>query len=70
MDFTVNRNRTDRRYALAHGLQVRTKRRDAADPAAMTNGGCRVTPNERWSMDFVHDPLADRRCSRMLKPRR
>ena len=58
--FAVNRKRVYRIYKAA-GLAVRRrkrrKRREArpAPPVAVTR------PNQRWSMDFVHDYLADGR---------
>ena len=63
-DLVVNKKRTYRLYKQA-GLQLRTKRRKklyrrrcvAATPSAV---------NQRWSMDFVHDPLSDGRRFRIL----
>jgi putative transposase len=60
----VNRKRTYRRYT-ALGMQVRTKKRRklirARIPMAVP-----TRPNERWSLDFVHDQLADGRRFRIL----
>ncbi len=60
----VNPKRTYRLYA-EEGLQVRTRRRKRLQrprtPIALPN---RV--NERWSMDFVSDQLADGRRFRVL----
>ena len=60
----VNRKRTYRLYTEL-GLQVRTKRRKQLTrpriPMAVPS-----TPNERWSMDFVHDQLADGRSIRLF----
>jgi putative transposase len=60
----VNRKRTYRLYTEL-GLQIRTKRRKKLTrpriPMAAPS-----TPNERWSMDFVHDQLADGRRIRIL----
>ena len=59
-----NRKRTYRLYT-ALGLQVRTKRRKKLVrpriPLAVP-----TSPNERWSIDFVHDQLADGRRIRIL----
>ena len=60
----VNRKRTYRIYS-SLGLQVRTKRRKKLVrprvPLEVPTG-----PNERWSIDFVHDQLADSRRIRIL----
>jgi len=60
----VNRKRTYRIYT-ALGMQVRTKRRKKLVrpriPMAVP-----TRPNERWSLDFVHDQLADGRRIRVL----
>jgi len=60
----VNRKRTYRLYT-ALGMQVRTKRRKKLVrprvPMAVP-----VRPNERWSMDFVSDQLANGRRIRVL----
>jgi len=59
-----NRKRTYRLYTEL-GMQVRTKRRKKLVrprvPMAVP-----TRPNERWSMDFVHDQLADGRRIRVL----
>jgi len=60
----VNRKRTYRLYS-GLGMRVRTKKRKKLTrpriplPAA-------TAPNERWSMDFVHDQLANGRRFRIL----
>jgi putative transposase len=58
-----NRKRTYRLYT-ALGMQVRTRRRKKLIrprvPMPVPNA-----PNERWSMDFVHDQLADGRRFRV-----
>lgn len=60
----VNKKRTYRLYTEA-GLQVRTKkRRKLIRPRVIMNLPAR--PNERWSMDFVHDQLACGRRFRVL----
>ncbi len=60
----VNRKRTYRLYA-ALNMQVRTRRRKKLVrprvPMPVPHA-----PNERWSMDFVHDQLADGRRFRVL----
>jgi len=59
-----NRKRTYRIYS-EEGLQVRTKRRKKLVrpriPLEVPNG-----PNERWSVDFMSDQLADGRRFRIL----
>ena len=60
----VNRKRTYRVYS-ALGMQVRTKRRKKlVRPRVPMVVPTRV--NERWSLDFVHDQLADGRRIRIL----
>src|SRR5918998_2709888 len=62
----VNRKRVRRLYRL-EGLQVRMRVRRRKHialhrgPAPVASG-----PTERWSMDFVHDALADGRPFRVL----
>lgn len=60
----INRKRTYRVYS-ALGMQVRTKRRKKLIrpriPMAVP-----TQPNEQWSLDFVHDQLADGRRIRVL----
>lgn len=60
----INRKRTYRLYT-ACGLQVRTKKRKKLVrprvPIAVP-----MRANERWSMDFVHDQLANGRRFRVL----
>jgi putative transposase len=62
----INRKRVHRLYRL-EGLQVRMRVRRRKHmalhrgPAPMPDG-----PRERWSMDFVHDALADGRPFRVL----
>ena len=60
----VNRKRTYRLYSEL-GMQVRTKRRKKLmRPRVPMVVPTRV--NERWSLDFVHDQLADGRRIRIL----
>ena len=59
-----NRKRTYRLYTQL-GLQVRTKRRKKLiRPRIPLSAPSRV--NERWSIDFIHDQLADGRRIRVL----
>ena len=64
--WVVNRKRVRRLYRL-EGLQVRMRVRRRKHmalhrgPAPVPSG-----PTERWSMDFVHDALADGRPFRVL----
>ena len=60
----VNKKRTYRVYT-EEGLQIRTKRRKKLYRPRV----CLVLPtkpNERWSMDFVHDQLSNGRRFRVL----
>lgn len=60
----INRKRTYRLYS-ALGMQVRTKRRKKlVRPRVPMVVPTRI--NERWSLDFVHDQLADGRRIRIL----
>lgn len=60
----INRKRTYRVYS-ALGMQVRTKRRKKlVRPRVPMIVPTQV--NERWSLDFVHDQLADGRRIRIL----
>lgn len=60
----INKKRTYRLYTES-GLQVRTKKRKKLTrpriPMELPSG-----PNERWSMDFVHDQLAGGRRFRIF----
>ena len=60
----VNRKRVQRVYGEA-GLAVRQRRRKRVSmgrvPATAPRG-----PNERWSIDFMHDTLGDGRAIRLL----
>ena len=62
--WAVNRKRVRRLYRL-DGLQLRMRRRKHQ---ALHRGPAPVPvgPDERWSMDFVHDQLADGRPFRVL----
>lgn len=60
----ANRKRTYRLYSEL-GMQVRTKRRKKlVRPRVPLE--LPTKPNERWSIDFVHDQLADSRRIRIL----
>jgi putative transposase len=62
--FSVNHKRLYRLYR-AEGLAVRRRRhRRLARPRIALTASCR--PNERWSLDFVSDQLADGRVFRTL----
>ena len=60
----VNRKRTYRLYTEA-GLQMRTKKRKELIRPRVAMP-LPATPNERWSMDFVYDQLANGRHFRIL----
>jgi putative transposase len=64
--WSVNRKRVRRLYRL-DGLQVRMRVRRRKH-MALHRGPASVSagPTERWSMDFVHDALADGRPFRIL----
>src|SRR5262245_13221796 len=62
----VNRKRVRRLYRL-DGLQVRMRVRRRKHIALHRGPApCPTGPRERWSMDFVHDALADGRPFRIL----
>jgi putative transposase len=63
--FTDNRKRVYRIYKL-EGLNVRRRSRRKLRAARPIPALPLVRPNQRWSMDFVHDYLADRRRLRTL----
>ena len=60
----INRKRTYRLYTEA-GLQMRTKKRKKLIRPRVAMP-LPARPNERWSMDFVHDQLANGRRFRIL----
>ncbi len=62
----VNAMRVYRLYR-EDGLTLRTKRRTKAAQRQGRLLSAAVRPNERWSMDLVHDRLADGRSFRCLK---
>lgn len=59
-----NHKRTERLYRL-EGLLVRRRRRRRI-PQLRVERPAPLQPNERWSLDFVHDRLADGRPIRIL----
>ena len=61
----VNHKRVHRLYCL-EGLQLRLMRRRKKLRAVRVVRTAAETPNERWSMDFIHDQLADGRRFRCL----
>jgi len=64
--WVVNRKRVRRRYRL-DGLQLRMRVRRRKHIALNRGPAPRPSgPRERWSMDFVHDALADGRPFRIL----
>ncbi len=64
--WVVNRKRVRRLYRL-EGLQLRMRVRRRKHMALHRGPApTPVQPNERWSMDFVHDTLGDGRPFRML----
>jgi len=60
----INRKRTYRVYSEL-GMQVRTKRRKKLIRPRIPMS-VPTRPNERWSLDFVHDQLSDGRRIRIL----
>lgn len=61
----VNTKRVYRLYC-EEGLAVRTKRRSKAALRQRRPLAAARRPNQRWSMDFVHERLADGRWLRIL----
>lgn len=61
----MNHKRVHRLYGL-EGLQLRLVRRRKRLRAVRAIRSAATEPNERWSMDFVHDQLADGRRFRAL----
>ena len=61
----VNAKRIYRLYR-EDGLVVRTRQRAKAAQRQRRPLAAAAKPNERWSMDFVHDRLADGRSFRIL----
>ena len=63
--WAVNAKRIYRLYT-EEGLTVRTKQRKKAASRQRVPQGLAMAPNQRWSMDFVSDRLADGRWFRVL----
>ncbi len=63
--FEVGVRRVRRIYA-EEGLGVRRRLRRRIKPSVRKPKTPATRPNERWSMDFVHDQLADGRCFRVF----
>jgi len=63
--FVVNHKRTERIYR-AEGLSLRVRKRKKRAAVARIELPVPERPNQRWSMDFVQDQLADGRRFRTL----
>jgi len=63
--FAVNRKRVHRIYR-AHGLQLRPRRKRGVRYVRGNAIAPVSRPNERWSLDFVHDVLSNGRKFRAL----
>ena len=63
--WSVNAKRIYRLYT-EEGLTVRTKQRKKAARRQRVPQGVATAPNQRWSMDFVSERLADGRWFRVL----
>ena len=61
----VNHKRTERLYR-AEGLALRRRRHRKRAAGVRVTLPAATQPNERWSMDFLHDRLADGRRFRVL----
>ena len=61
----MNIKRVYRLYKLA-GLEVRTKKRRKRASHLRVVPPTATAPNQRWSMDFMRDPLEDGRPLRIL----
>ena len=61
----INHKRTERLYR-EEGLSLRRKRRRKLPAMARVSLSVPQGPNERWSMDFIHDQLATGRRFRCL----
>ena len=62
----MNKKRVRRLYRLG-GLQLRMRVRRRKHTALHRGPAVSAGPMERWSMDFVHDALADGRPFRVLR---
>ncbi len=63
--FVVNHKRVHRIYR-AHGLQLRARRKRGVRYVRGNAVAPVSRPNERWSLDFVHDLLGNGRKFRTL----
>jgi putative transposase len=63
--YVVNRKKTQRLYR-EEGLTVRRRKGRKRASGARAARGLATQPNQRWSLDFVHDQLADGRRFRIL----
>lgn len=61
--FDVGQRRVRRLYRI-EGLGVRKRRKRRLKPVARRPMTPPIRPNQRWSMDFVHDQLSNGRCFR------
>ncbi len=62
---TINRKRTQRLYR-EEGLTVRRRKGRKRAVGARAPAPLLALPNQRWSLDFVHDQMATRRRFRIL----
>lgn len=65
LGYQVNRKRVHRLYKLA-GLQIRRRRRREKRIQERSLQSPPVRPNQRWSMDFIHDSTAGHRKLKCL----
>ena len=63
---TINRKKTQRRYREG-GLTVRRRKGRKRAVGARAPAPVLALPNQRWSLDFVHDQLATRRRHRIFE---
>lgn len=61
----VNHKRVERIYR-EEGLRLRRRTRKRSVAAVRVAPSCPTRPNERWSMDFMRDTLADGRVFRLF----
>ena len=62
---TINRKKTQRLYR-EEGLTVRRRKRRKRAVGARAPAPVPALPNQRWSLDFVHDQMASGRRLRVL----
>jgi len=63
--YTVNHKRTQRLYTVG-GFQIKKRKPKRNRTKSVGNLLTPSKPNQRWSMDFVHDNLVDGRSIRIL----